>query len=88
MFELIKNLHATAWYRNAQVCLSKWSLFFPPFLKRQAQLYIIYAPSKTMADSAACIIHRTTNANLFLQGLETAIKHTETSGNARLEVKQ
>jgi len=34
------------------------------------------------------IIDRTTDANLLLQGLETAIKHTETSGNARLEVKQ
>ena len=55
MFELIKNLHATAWYRHAHVCLSKRSLLFPPFLKRQAQLYIIYAPSKTMAYSAACI---------------------------------
>ena len=80
MFELIKNLHATAWYRHAHVCLSKRRLLFSPFLKRQPQLYIMCTMQEYgifcclhpyLVYPYLSIIDRTTNRNLLLQGLET-----------------
>lgn len=77
MFELIKNLHATAWYRHAHVCLSKSSQLFSPLLKRQPQFYIMCPMQEYgifccfhpyLAYPYLSIIDRTTNDNLLFQG--------------------
>jgi hypothetical protein len=80
MFELIRNLHTTAWFRHAHVCLSKRSLLFSPFLQRQPQFYITCPMQEYdifcclhpyLAYPYLSIIDRKTNGNLLLQGLET-----------------